>query len=211
MGVNPSDRSEAGPPEKSETRLTEDERTDTVVAYTAACAFFGERLAEVTELDWTADTPCDRWDVRMLVAHVVTGEALVTRVLRDGGAWESQADPSILGLNPMATWRGTVLAAIESVSADGVLDALHPHAVGELPGGVIIGFRVTENLVHGWDLARSCGAEVQLPETLAERCLDFWLPLVGSDILTGHFGSKVMPPDGASAGVRLLSLLGRAA
>ena len=136
--MNPSDRSDAGPPEKSETRLTEDERTDTVVAYTAACAFFGERLAEVTELDWTADTPCDRWDVRMLVAHVVTGEALVTRVLRDGGAWESQADPSILGLNPMATWRGTVLAAIESVSADGVLDALHPHAVGELPGGVII-------------------------------------------------------------------------
>ena len=74
-----------------------------------------------------------------------------------------------------------------------------------------IGFRVTENLVHGWDLARSCGAEVQLPETLAERCLDFWLPLAGSDILTGNFGSKVMPPDGASAGVRLLSLLGRAA
>ena len=132
-------------------------------------------------------------------------------MLHDGGAWESQSDPSILGQNPMATWRGTVLAAIESASTDGVLDALHPHAVGELSGGVIIGFRVTENLVHGWDLARSCGADVELPETLAERCLDFWLPLAGSDALTGHFGSKVMPPDGASAGVRLLSLLGRTA
>ena len=191
--------------------LTDGERTDTVAAYTSACAFFGERLARVTELDWTADTGCDGWDVRTLVAHVVTGEALVTRVLRDGGAWEADADPSILGLNPMATWRGTVLAAIESASADGVLDALHPHAVGELPGGVIIGFRVTENLVHGWDLARACGTDVDLPEALAERCLDFWLPLAGSDALAGHFGPPVMPPDGAPAGVRLLALLGRAA
>ena len=209
--MTPADRLGADPPEGPGTGLTDGERTDTVAAYTTACAFFGDRLAGVTELDWTADTPCDGWDVRTLVAHVVTGEALVTRVLRDGGAWESQADPSILGLNPMATWRGTVLAAIESASTDGVLDALHPHAVGELPGGVIIGFRVTENLVHGWDLARSCGVDVELPDTLAERCLDFWLPLADLDALAGHFGSKVMPPDGASAGVRLLSLLGRTA
>ena len=150
--MNPADCPGADPPEGQGTGLTDSERSDTVAAYTTACAFFGERLAEVTELDWTADTPCDGWDVRTLVAHVVTGEALVTRVLRDGGAWETQADPSILGLNPMASWRGTVLAAIESASADDVLDALHPHAVGELPGGVIIGLRVTENLVHGWDL-----------------------------------------------------------
>jgi len=211
VGVNTADGPGGDPSEDSGTGLTADERSDTVAAYTTACAFFGERLAEVTELDWTADTPCDDWDVRTLVAHVVTGEALVTRVLSDGGAWESQVDPSILGLNPMATWRGTVLAALESASVDGVLDALHPHAVGELPGGVIIGFRVTENLVHGWDLARSCGTDVELPETLAERCLDFWLPLAGSDVLSGYFGSKVMPPDGASASVRLLSLLGRTA
>ncbi len=198
MGVSP------GP-------LTDGERTDTLAAYTSACAFFGERLAEVTELDWMAETGCPDWDVRMLVAHVVTGEALVTRVLRDGGAWESQADPSILGLNPMAAWRGTVLAAIESASVDGVLDAMHPYAVGELPGAVIVGFRVTENLVHGWDLARACGTDIALPEALAERCLDFWMPLAGSDALSGHFGPTVMPPDGAPAGVRLLSLLGRTA
>ena len=191
--------------------LTDGERSDTVAAYTSACAFFGQQLAEVTELNWTAETGCPDWDVRTLVAHVVTGEALVTLVLRDGGEWESQADPSILGLNPMAVWRGTVLSAIESVSVDGVLDSMHPHAVGELPGGVIIGFRVTENLVHGWDLARACGTDVDLPETLAKRCLDFWMPLAGSDALSGYFGPTVMPPDEASAGVRLLSLLGRTA
>ena len=89
-------------------------------------------------------------------------------------------DPSVLGLNPMTVWRGTALAALEVASGEGVLDAIHAHAVGDLPGGVIVGFRVTDNLVHGWDLARACGADVDLPEVLAERCLDFWLPLAGS-------------------------------
>ena len=76
-------------------------------------------------------------------------------------------------------------------------------------GGVIVGFRVPDNLVHGWELARACGADVDLPEVLAERCLDFWLPLAGSAGMGAHFGGPVVPPEGASAGVRLLSLLGR--
>ena len=195
--------------------LSDGDRTDTIAAYTSACAFFGERLASVTELDWERPTPCDDWDVGTLVAHVVTGESLVTRVLRDGGAWEGTVDRSVLGANPMAAWRGTALAAIESASADGVLDAMHRHAVGELPGAVIVGFRVTENLVHGWDLATACDQTVELPEALAARCLDFWLPL--ADVMAGggvrgpHFAPPVLPADDAPAGLRLLALLGRSA
>ena len=207
MGVNAEDLPKG--------ELSDGEQSDTVAAYTAACAFFGQQLTEITEFEWTIETPCDEWDVRTLVAHVVTGEALVTSLLTGGEVFESQADPSILGLNPMAAWRGTVLAAIESASADGALNALHPHALGDLPGGVIIGFRVTENLVHGWDLAQACGSDVELPESLAERCLDFWLPLAGPDGLlkarAAPFGPSVMPSSGSSPGVRLLSLLGRTA
>ena len=95
------------------------------------------------------------------------------------------------------------------------LDARHRHVVGDLPGAVIVGFRVTENLVHGWDLAAACDQAVELPEALAARCLDFWLPLVGADgtiaAAGSSFGPPVLPPEGASAGVRLLALLGRTA
>ena len=195
--------------------LSDGDRTDTIAAYTSACAFFGERLAAVTELDWERPTPCGDWDVGTVVAHVVTGESLVTRVLRDSGAWEGTVDRSVLGANPMAAWRGTALAALESAAAAGVLDAMHPHAVGDVPGAVIVGFRVTENLVHGWDLASACDQAVELPEALAARCLDFWLPLVDADGTIGGsgaaFGPPVLPPGGASSGVRLLALLGRAA
>ena len=191
--------------------LSDGEHADTLAAYSSACAFFGERLSAVTGSDWDRPTPCEDWDVQMLVAHVVTGEALVARVLQEGGLWDTEVDPSILGLDPMAAWRGTALAALNAASADGVLDALHPHPVGDLPGGVLVGFRATENLAHGWDLARACGRDAELPESLAERCLDFWLPLAGSDAMADSFGPPVLPPEGASAGVRLLSLLGRTA
>ena len=195
--------------------LSDGDRVDTLAAYASACAFFGERLADVAEFDWELSTPCDGWDVGTLVAHVVSGESLVARVFRDGGTWEGTVDQSMLGANPVAAWRGTALAALEAVSADGLLDAFYPHAAGELPGAVILGFRVTENLVHGWDLATACGIGIELPETLAARCLDFWYPLVGTDGKIGgadsSFGYPVVPSGGASAGVRLLALLGRAA
>ncbi len=92
---------------------------DTIAAYTSACAFFGERLATVTDLDWERPTPCEGWDVRTLVAHVVTGEALVAQVLTGGGSWDATVDPSVLGLNPMAAWRGTALAALDAASGEG--------------------------------------------------------------------------------------------
>lgn len=195
--------------------LTDEERSDTVAAYASACAFFGEQLATVVEEDWDRTTPCEEWDVISLVTHVVAGEALVTRVLRDGGSWDLVADPSILGGDPLAAWRGTALAALEAASNGSVLDMLHSHSAGVLSGGVIVGFRVTENLVHGWDLARACGTSVELPEVLAESCLDFWLPVAENNGAVGGlssaFGAPVMPPDEASASVRLLSLLGRTA
>jgi hypothetical protein len=74
-----------------------------------------------------------------------------------GGASVAEVDTSVLGPSPMATWRGTALAALEASTVDGVLDDTHAHHVGELSGTVIVGFRITENLVHGWDLARACG------------------------------------------------------
>ena len=50
---------------------------------------------------------------------------------------------------------------------------------------------------------------MELPDGLADLCLDFWLPLAGSDGMGAHFDGPVMPSDGASPGVRLLSFLGR--
>jgi uncharacterized protein (TIGR03086 family) len=187
---------------------------DLIGDYRQAAAFFGEALMAVRDDDWANPTPCDGWDVRSLVAHLIVGEAMVAGLLQGGGgAPVADVDTTVLGPSPMATWRGTALAALEAATVDGVFDTVYPHPVGELSGSVIVGFRVTENLAHGWDLARACGIDVELPEGPAEHCLDFWLPFVGSmedgSVLRGAFGEPVLPPEDSPAGVRLLALLGR--
>ncbi|MBC8364603.1 MAG: TIGR03086 family protein [Actinobacteria bacterium] len=187
---------------------------DLIGDYRKAAAFFGEALTAVRDDDWANPTPCEGWDVRSLVAHLIVGEAMAAGLFQGGGgAPTADVDTTVLGPSPMATWRGTALAALQAAGADGVLDNVYPHPVGELSGSVIVGFRVTENLVHGWDLARACGIDVEVPGDPAERCLDFWLPLVGSmddsAVLRGSFGEPVLPPEDAPAGVRLLALLGR--
>ncbi len=187
----------------------------TLDEYTRALALFGEQLRDVADHQWELATPCPDWDVRRLVAHVVLGEALVPPLLAgEAGLGASEADPGVLGTEPLAVWRGTALAAMEAVRALDSLDIVVEHPVGPVSAHVLLGFRVTENLVHGWDLATAVGRDMELPDDLVERCLDFWVPLAGSLGVDssgsgGFFGPMVAPPPGSSASVRLLALLGR--
>ena len=74
--------------------------------YRQAAALFGERLSLVGDDDWANSTPCDDWDVRSLVAHLIVGEFLVAALFRgEGGEPIAEDGTSVLGPSPMATWR----------------------------------------------------------------------------------------------------------
>lgn len=190
-------------------QYTDEQRVDFFVR---ASAFFGERVREVGDEEWTLPTPCEGWDVRTVVAHVVVGDAQVP-VLLSGGTVErvEEFSPSVLGPNPLSTWRGTALAAIRAFAAPGALEKHYRHPVGEVLGRAIIGFRTTDSLVHGWDIARALGTEVLLDLEICDYLLDFWFPLAKSLPDSGYYGPAVMPPEGADAATRLLALLGRTA
>jgi len=173
-------------------------------------AFFGEQLRDVADTQWELPTGCPAWNVRELVAHVVLGEALIPPLLTgESGLDRPDVDPSILGTNPVAVWRGTALAAIEALASLDSLDVVVEHPIGPVPAHVLIGFRVTDNLVHAWDLAMARERDLELPEDLAEECLEFWVPLAASLDGSELFAPMVEPPDGAGPGARLLALLGR--
>ena len=178
--------------------------------YVTASTLFGRQLMELTDEQWYAATPCDEWDVQALVAHLVLGEAMMLDLL-SGNRIDPvpEMDVSILGPNPLATWRGTAIAAMEAASAQEVEEKIYTHPMGEVPGSIVLGFRITENLIHAWDLAQARNQSLELPDDLAERCLEFWLPLADSLVASGMVGAPVHPPEDAAAGVRLLALFGR--
>ena len=74
--------------------------------YVAASTIFGQQIMDLTDDEWFFSTPCPEWDVRTIVAHVILGEAMLVDLLK-GGVIEplTDIDVSILGPNPIATWR----------------------------------------------------------------------------------------------------------
>lgn len=176
----------------------------------AAMAIFGGVLTKVDDEHLELETPCVDWDVQALISHVVLGDASVPLVFAgDPLPVDAAVDVSILGPNPVATWRGTALAAIDALRAPGAMDVLVDHPTGPQLGSAVARFRLVDVLVHAWDLAAATGIEIEIPEELAEAVLDFLLPMFDSLRASGQFGEPVEPPPGAPAWQRMLGLLGR--
>jgi hypothetical protein len=110
----------------------------------------------------------------------------------------------------VATWRGTAIAAIGALREEGVLLRRIEHPDGDLVVVDLVGQRVSENLVRAHDIGVATGRAVELPEDLADWCLDFWAghadAVMGGDVLPE---SPREPAPGASAAERLLALTGR--
>lgn len=183
---------------------------DVVGLYVAAAALFGDQLVAVADTDWDLPTPCQGWEVGHVAAHVVVGESQIPALFAGEAVAEvEEFDARVLGPDPVAAWRGTALAAIEAVRRPGALDQVLEHPVGRLPGRHVLGFRITDNAVHAWDIARACSRELHLPDHIAQHCLDFWEPMAHGLASSGYFAPMVAPPEGATVGERLLALLGR--
>lgn len=184
---------------------------DPLEVLTSASALFGEQLTLVGDEDWHGETSVQDWDVRSLVAHLVIGDAAVTEAVTEGSATRvTSFDPAILGTEPLVVWRGTALAMIRAFSEPGALDRVYEFDRIELDGRALLGFRVSDALVHGWEVARSIGNELDLPDKLAVYALDFWMGLTtGLSDAQFHGAGPIQPPEDASAGIRLLCLMGR--
>lgn len=185
--------------------------TDSVVdVYVDALAVFGEAVRDVADHEWDLPTVCDPWNVKDLVAHVVLGEAHLPSVT-SGQTTQTQTSfgADILGANALATWRGTALRAIESAREPGLVDAVFDLDIGAVTGAQLLNYRITDNVVHAWDIAMAVTRPKPVADRFAEWLLDFWQPVAGQIAETPMFGPPVEPADGASAGDRLLALLGR--
>lgn len=178
--------------------------------FVRASATFGEMVRSVGDEEWELPTPCSDWDVRTLVAHVVVGDAQVPVLLAgEPVEYVAEYNPTVLGLNPLAAWRGTALAAIRAFAQPAVLEKRYAHPVGNVRGRTVIGFRISDSLVHAWDLAQAVGEDVILDPELCEYALEFWFPMAQTLSSSGFYGAALMPADDADVATRLLALLGR--
>ena len=183
---------------------------DAAEAYQRAAALFGETIAALADHDWEAQTG-DDWTVVTTVAWVVVGDShIATAVAGQPLQSVGEFDAAVLGNAPVAAWRGTAVAAIAALREPGALERTVAHPDGSLAVADLVGQRVTENLVRAWDIGRAVGAPVDIPDDLAEWCLDFWAGHADVVLAGGALPDRpVEPTPDASFAVRLLALTGR--
>lgn len=182
----------------------------------ASTAHFVDRL----RLEQLGDpTPCDAWDVRALLNHVVGGchlfgaAALEARGDRSGspaGDWATRDDDRV-GDDP----RGAYAAGADLVTrafADLDLE-LHQLTLpfGRLPAAQAVAIHFVDVLVHGWDLAVATGQDPTLDPDLVRPALE--IVATYPEAAWGNpqfFAEKVTLDEAAAPHERLVALLGRA-
>src|SRR5215471_10476071 len=194
------------------TRVTrEGIMTDIAELHAKALDATGMIVAGIPADRWHTDTPCDGWDVRALVNHVVSGN-LWAAELAAGGTIEDvgdRLDGDVLGPDPVGTYTASAKAAAAAFRAPGALDAPCAVSYGPVPGSVYAGHRFIDVLIHGWDLAVATGQDAELDPALMQACREVIEPQLAAFRGAGAFGAELPAPVGATAQDRFLAMLGR--
>jgi uncharacterized protein (TIGR03086 family) len=143
-------------------------------ALDVAVEAFGSSLERVGEGEWSGPTPCDDWDVRYLVAHVVGGNRFAASVLDGNRAADAMAEVMSrpqLGDEPIADLVSSARAQRERFAVEGALARTVDHPWGEVSGQQFLEMRVFDVTLHTWDLGSALGQPVVLDPGLVDRVL----------------------------------------
>jgi uncharacterized protein (TIGR03086 family) len=174
---------------------------------------FGRRVHAVAAHQWHDATPCDDWDVRVLVNHVAV-EQLWVPPLASGSTVADigdRLDGDRLGDDPLAAWDAAVEASLRAFEAPGALDGTVLLSSGERPMSEYCWEMTTDALIHSWDLARGIGADEALDPEVSQLVYDRTRPMAEQLQETGMFKPPVPVPDDAPLPTKLLALFGRRA
>jgi len=169
----------------------------------------------VPDSAWADPSPCDGWDGRDVVRHLVTWLPGPGFLLGTFGV-QTRPIPSV-DVDPAGAW-----AAVRDAIQDGLDDPAVAQRVedcgppGRLSFEAAVDMTCTPDvLVHTWDLARAAGIDVALDAEEVERQaagIAALPPEVDRAMRSsGHYGPRVEVPLDADALTRVLAFNGRRA
>jgi len=164
-------------------------------------------LDGVTPEQWGAPSPCEGWDAREVVRHLIDTQRqfVLGRDLDPGSAPDVDGDPS-------AAWRAhsTAISALlsqDDVAATPFEGHFGPTTIGE----TLERFYVFDMVVHRWDVARAVGGDDALTDAELDQ-IEAGIESFGAAIhMEGICRPGVEAPAGADRQTRVLAELGRRA
>jgi uncharacterized protein (TIGR03086 family) len=176
-----------------------------------ALSAVGAYVAGIGEDQWHNDTPCEDWDVRRLVEHLVVGNVWVEPLVA-GETIEQvgdRFDGDVLGDDPVAAYTASAESARAAFHREGAMEAPCAVSYGPVPGEIYAGHRLIDLVVHGWDVAEATGQSTALDPELVDAAWSVIEPQLEMLVGSGMFGTTIEVPPDAPAQTRLLAALGR--
>jgi uncharacterized protein (TIGR03086 family) len=172
---------------------------------------FARRLRLVGPDDWGRPTPCAEWDVRALVNHVVGANVRYQLLLRGAPTEQVEATRTLdhLGAEALASFVATADGVVACFREDGALERTARHVTGDRTGRDLLSMRILDAAIHGWDLARSIGADETLDDDVVRFLLAYTADLDLGPEQRAFALADTDVPGNASSQDQLLHRLGR--
>lgn len=175
--------------------------------YTRALYGFDAVIQRVPDDRWDADSPCEGWSARDVVAHACgVMEAIATMARTGENALPSTPEA---GDDPVGLWNRSRDDVLEALDRPGVLDQIGTYWFGESSIDDILAFAVWDPLGHSWDVARAVGLDPHASDDVAEASIAVISASADMIRSMGLMGDPVEVPADAPAMARFLGLTGR--
>ena len=161
-------------------------------------------VAPLTDDQLASPTPCENFDVRQVLGHMVGGATAFAAAFRGVAAADPPAGDDLVASFPRAM--SELRAAIH---APGALDRTIAAPFGEVPGETFARFVALDGLVHGWDIATATGQVYDPPADVVAAVEEFARGAIDGLRDGETFATPKEAPAGASTLERLVAFTGR--
>ncbi|MET9310912.1 TIGR03086 family metal-binding protein [Kribbella sp. NPDC003505] len=148
--------------------------------------------------DLDRQTPCDEYDVRTLLGHLLTVAARIDLALNGGDPLTVPVVTTGVDDVP-AAWKERRVALDATLADDSILGRICKLPWGTFPGAAAIAAYTGELATHAWDLATATGRRDQLDEELAAQVLPMVRQYVPAEQRGGHIPFGPVVPVAADA------------
>ena len=166
--------------------------------YREASHWTAQKVAGASDLD--ATTPCTDWNVRDLLNHMLdTQHYFISAARGQDAAPPGPNPPSLLTADPVADFERGRKEFLSTYAQEGVAEKTGP----------ALGIAFSDQLLHGWDLAKATGQDTEMPAGLAEAAYSCIHGQFTDEQRKGVFGPELPADDDATPQQRLLAYTGR--
>lgn len=183
--------------------------SDPQALYARTAEFAQGVLADIDPARLDDPSPCDGWDVRDAVNHLIGGQHYFAACARGQGLEPQTGGPPDFTAGDMVEAHEQAARACAAAFTDAVMTSALQTARGEIPGGMLFEIAAMENVLHAWDAGRGAGLSPEVPEDIAEAILGVVGAIAANARGDGDFADPVEVGEDASMTDRILALSGR--